>query len=316
MRLVFVPEELTPLYLLEFWETYPELKAWHKQIQQAFYEGRYEVALTLLEPALAYAQSASDHPKTAMLLLCKADLLRRLQCWGDALIYTQQAVQKMYTTFSKIAMYNRAVAHYWEGLLHYIIRADEKALQAFAEARKRLDDSERELHHEGGWAHRVKSCKDLKEWIDHLLAKQPGSHLGEVVWLLPEYKLKDCTLRRTTLYTLEPCYIELPVVALSPYLPGGCSPVTLENLELVLPHLYPHFLYIALRITADGELLAQSREGDVLVLHVLTPAPASAKLVLSADEPFLRQSNGEISFRPRQSRGKELRVMPKVLIRK
>ncbi len=316
MRMVFVPEELTPLYLLEFWETYPELKAWHKQVQRAFYEGGYEIALTLLDPALSYALSACEHSKAAILLLCKADLLRRLQCWGDALTHTQWALQEMHTAFSKIALYNRAVAYYWEGLLQYIIRADDKALQSFAEAHKRLDDSEHDLHQEREWAHRVKGCKELKEWIDHLLAKQPGSHLGEVAWLLPEYKLKECTLRRTTIYNLEPRYIELPVVTLAPYLPVDCSPATLEDLELVLPHLYPHFLYIALRITEDGEFLAQSREGDVLVLHVLTPAPSSAKLVLSTAEPFMRHSNGEISFRPQQSGIKEFRVMPKVLIRK
>jgi tetratricopeptide (TPR) repeat protein len=312
--MVFVPEELTPLYLLEFWETYPELKAWHKQVQQAFYEGRYEMALTLLDPALSYALSACDHSKAAILLLCKADLLRRLQCWGDALAHTQRALQEMRAAFSKIALYNRAVAYYWEGLLHYIIRADDRALQAFAEARKRLDDSERDLRQEKEWAHRVTGCKDLKEWIEQLLAKQPGSHLGEVAWLLPEYRLKKSTLRRITLYSLEPYYIQLPVALLAPYLPVGCSSVTSE--DLVLPHLYPHFLYIALRITEDGELLAHSREEDVLVLHVLTPAPSSAKLILSAQEPFVRHSNGEISFRPQQSGRREFRVMPKILIRK
>lgn len=313
MRLVFVPEELTPLYLLEFWETYPDLRAWHAQIKQAFNGGQYEVALTLLDPALSYAFSARDHGKAALLLLCKADLLRRLQCWGDALTQTQRALQELHTAFSKIAMYNRAIAHYWEGLLHYILRADDKALQAFAAARRQLDDSERELRHEDAGARRARDCKDLKEWIDHLLAAQPESRLGEVAWLLPEYKLKEHTLRRIALYRLTPQYLPLPVVAFAPYLPAGCLSVTAE--ELVLPHLYPHHLYLALRITKKGEVLPHSRRGDVLILHVLTPAPSTTRLVLSANEPFARHTNGDISFRPSQQEVADFRVKIKVLIR-
>ncbi|HNT74321.1 MAG TPA: hypothetical protein PKH77_04780 [Anaerolineae bacterium] len=313
MRLVFVPEELTPLYLLEFWETYPDLKVWHTQVQQAFNEGQYEVALTLLDPALSYALSAREHSKAALLLLCKADLLRRLQCWGDALTQTQRALQELHTAFSKIAMYNRAVAHYWEGLLHYTIRADDKALQAFAEARKRLDDSERALQHEGDCSRRVKDCKDLKKWIDYLLTLQPGSHLGETALILPLYELKEHTLRRIDAINLTPYSIALPVVTLAPYLPPGCLSVTSE--ELILPRLSPHALYIALRVAHKGELLPHSRRGDVLVLHVLTPAPSPAKLVLSADEPFVRHANGDISFRPGQHEIPEIRVKIKVLIR-
>jgi hypothetical protein len=94
MRIVFVPKELTPMHLLEFWNVYPELgDTFQNQISQKLDQGAYEEALNLIESPLGYALASRDHPKAALLLLYKADMLYRLQAWGDALAQTQHGLR-------------------------------------------------------------------------------------------------------------------------------------------------------------------------------------------------------------------------------
>ncbi|MBN2004125.1 MAG: hypothetical protein JXA21_12285 [Anaerolineae bacterium] len=313
MRFVFVPKELTPMHLLEFWDAYPELgDVFQDQVNQKFGQGLYEEALNLVEPLLSYALAARDHRKASLLLLYKADLLHRLQSWGDALAHVQKALRKLRMQVSQIAIYNRAIAHYWEGLLHYIMRADDKALEAFAAARKLLQDSELYWGFQNN-AVRVSDCQNLDRWIKNLLDLRTGQPRDELALILPLYELVNLTLIRTNTISLNPFQVMIPAEVLALYLPSGYMPIEVESLPFL--YLKPNTSYIAFKVPESGYLLSESHAGDVILLEVVSSAAPATALALSLDRPFVRQRSGHIYFRPRQQDINGILAIPRFLIR-
>lgn len=313
MRFVFVPKELTPMHLLEFWDAYPELgDVFQEQVSQKFDQGLYEEALNLVEPLLSYALAARDHRKSALLFLYKADLLHRLQSWGDALSQTQKALRKLRMQVSQIAGYNRAIACYWEGLIHYIMRADDKALEAFAAARKLLQDSELYWGFQNNAA-RVGDCQNLDRWIKNLLDLRPKQPRDELALVLPLYELVNLTLIRTNTISLNPFQVMIPAEVLALYLPPGYLPIEVESFPFL--YLKPNTCYIAFKVPENGYLLSESHAKDVLLLEVVSPGSPATALALSLERPFVRQRSGHIYFRPRQQDTNGMLAIPRFLIR-
>ncbi len=313
MRWVYVPENLTPFYLLELQELSTLL--WDRlqgEMRQLMATGRPEQALTSAEHFLTAVQAKQDRHAAALVLLYKAEALRRLQRWEEALDCTQQAVEWLHMQVTPVAHYNYAVALYFAGLLHFVLGADVKTLHTFTLAQEILGESERYWGFENN-SERVAACRDMSRWMANLLELPPHMPPDEVVQIVPVYELVNQTPLRTGAMVVTPFQVTLPYEELGKYLPTGYIPLAIETLPFL--QLHPYARYLAYKITSDGYLLKQTRAGDVLLIEVLSSASPAHEMELTHEAPFVRQIDGRILFGPYDRTHKGFVGIPRVLIR-
>ncbi|MBN1248612.1 MAG: hypothetical protein JXC32_13215 [Anaerolineae bacterium] len=301
MRWVSVPEELAPPYLLELAYSPPSLQDQFSQVLSAVAQGDLAVAADATLRAFRLAKAQRHRQGSALALVLRADVLRRLMRWEDSLDAIRNALHGLELDVSPVAHYNEAIAVYLEGVVHYTLRADEKALATFAYAQSALRESERHWAFEHNTA-RTSDCRNVIRWLTQLSAFQdPEETTDPVVMVMPVYEMANRTLIRTGAVALPPIELVIPREVVARYCPPGTLPLQLE--ALTFPSLRPDIQYAAIRIadTASiaGEVpFADVGKGDLLILEVTGSGPGSRDLVLTADQPFVRGSDGRVAFHP------------------
>lgn len=330
MRFISVPPNLTPMYLLEFWEA-PELDLFRTQALEKIARAVYEDALALLEPQLSYALMSHKHHQSALLLLYKADLRYRMHYWGEALTHIQAAQQKLHSVVGRIARYNRAIAYYWEGLLQYSIRAEGQAIRAFNTAMELLLESQDywQFHQN---AQRVQDCHNLMAWIGeppptgsllfpHVLQQTVAASYdalrGGIMALLPLYEramnIPHTNYRRKEVIALPTIAFSIPWNMAASLVPGY---IPHQTLDLNFLSFSPSTHYLAVTISENGELLSTSQVGDILLLEVSLLPTTVQNIKLTQDLHFIRHYAGDISFRPyNQLSTDEVMAIPRLSIR-
>jgi hypothetical protein len=316
MRWIFLPEELTLLHLLDMHGVRLYLRDILSKIPVQLRTAQFESALELSERAYTLAYRTSDPEAQATSLLFRAGVCRRLGRWEDALDAIRHALRYLELRVSPSARYNEAVAVYMEGVLHCVLRADDKVAETFAYAHQGLSESRRHWGFEQN-ATRVGMCRDVIRWMSGLLEILEDDRDCEVTAILPVYEFVNGTWVRTDITSIHPYQVAIPAQVMGRYLPSNYIPVQLDTLSF-LP-LHPSAVYIAVRIPADAQMLSQGRRGDLLIVETVVPKPLREELGLTSDKPFVRRSDGRVEFRPtiREGQQSEQRLVgiPRILIR-
>jgi len=315
MRRVFVPYELTPLHLVNFTEVSPTFK-------RLLPMGEYppcelsitiEAALSASEQALSVAQHQRKKESEAIIHLCQADLLWRLERWEESLDATRMAIRKFEIEISRTASYNQAIAVYFEGILHYILHADEKAIQTFAHAQKMLQENELD------WAYDeedeyAENCQDVARWINQLLQLRTQSLPGSDVMIVPVYEYGDQDTRATISALVVPlATMYLPAQMLGTHAVRGWIPLEIDTVPLL--RISPGSYYFALKIKENGELVPESRAGDTVLMEVLLPTALTAEELRNTEQPFVRRLDSKIVFKPLRQNTGEFVGVPRALFR-
>lgn len=313
MRLIYVPEELTLFNLLELREVPASLgNILVEQGRDAANSGHFEEALAAVDGVIAAAKAQRQQVAFAIALLFKAEILHRLQRWEEALEHVRLASKGLHGQVSQIAAYNRTIALSFEGLVHLILRADDKVRLAFAGAQDGLAGSERYWGFEKDYA-RTADCRNLARWMSDLLDLLPDMPSGELTMVVPVYELVNQTPVRTSVMTVAPYQVALSGDVLRDYLPSHLIPLEIDALPFL--QLRPDAHYLALKIPSDSDFASYSRAGDVLLLEVASPVPLTREVVLSSDAPFVRRTDGRVQFRPRRQDTGSFVGIPRVLIK-
>ncbi len=296
MRLVYVPEKLTFFDLLELREI-PLLLGDKLQgdVRHDSDIGQLSAALTAADSLFSVAWNKHDRYTGAMILLYKAEILRRMQRWEEALEHVQRALNWLRPQITQVAAYNYAVALYFAGLIHFVLRAEDKAILAFMEAQEILVESERYWGFENN-LQRVATCQDLAKWISHLLPLQLRQSSGEWELIVPVYELVNQTPVRTGATIVTPFHVLPPQAAMDQYLPANYKAVDIEALPFF--RLRPNMHYLALRIPAGGEPSTQSWGGDVLLIETISTNLSTPETLLNRDISFVRRMDGRVLFGP------------------
>lgn len=331
MRWVSLPAELATPHLLALPVGVHPIREPLERLLSDVAQADLARALDAAAHAFGAARERSDRYAGALALIARADVLRRLMRWEDGLDAIRLALRWLETDVAPVARYNEAIAVYVEAVIHYTLRADEKAAATFAYARNALEESERHWAFEHDTA-RVFDCRNVIRWMTQL-ATLPVADLDEsVVQVMPVYELANGTLVRTDAIALPPFQSMIPSEVVARYCPPGIRPLGLET--VVFPSLRPDIQYAAIRIGDPGFFslpgsiegtppFGEVKMGDVLIVEVTGSVSGSGELVLTSDHPFVRGSDGRVTFGPApQSRdagadGTAPGVMgiPRVLIR-
>lgn len=313
MRLVSIPIGLTPHNLLALRGISTSLTdQLNITISQSIDSGRYEDALAAAERIFPTARSTRDQNAQALVYLYQAEVLHRMLRWEEALEHTQRALNWLHAEVTQVAGYNKAVALYFEGLLHFILRADAHALQAFNAAQEALVESERFWGFEKNIA-RSTNCRTLARWISKLQGLASDMPSGELVMIVPAYEMVNRTLVLIDALSITPFLVQLPRDAVDAYLPENYVPLNIE--AVLFLQLWPDIHYLALKILHDGELVHQSQVGDMLLIEATSSVPPQ-EVKLTRDMPFVRRTDGKIIFGPYEQQNEISSGIPRILIRK
>jgi tetratricopeptide (TPR) repeat protein len=313
MRLVSIPIGLTPHHLLALRGLVTSLvDQLNGPISQGIDGGRYEEALTTAERIFPTARSMRDYNAQALVFLYHAEILYRMLRLEEALEHTRHALSWLRAEVTQVAGYNRAIALYFEGLLHFLLRADAHALQAFTAAQEALEESERFWGFEKNVI-RCANCRTLIRWISKLQGLATQRPSGELTMIVPVYEMVNRTLVLIDALPITPFLVQLPRDAINAYLPENYVPLDIE--AALFLQLWPDVHYLALKILHDGELLRQSRAGDMLLIEATSPVPPQ-EVTLTRDMPFVRRTDGKVIFGPYEQQDEISSGVARILIRK
>jgi len=313
MRFIFVPEKLMPIHLLDYLGDAPGLDEIFQRVNRRFQQGRQEEALNLIDSTISSNLATKSRYVAALLLLYKAHLHYQRQHWEDALDCTQRALKWLHLEVTQVARYNRAIAHYWEGLIHYLLHCNTKAIQAFDNAAKLLEESERFWGFEDRLT-RVEDCQNLLRWMRNLLDLHHRLPPNELVFIVSLYELDNLTPVRIGAVSLSPFQVMMPGDVIGKYLGAGYIPLDIDYVSFL--YLRPEAYYIAVKILEDGVLVPPSRADDILLIEVVPPATSSpAELLLGANTTFVRRTDGRIYFHRQQTIVEDIVGIPRMLIR-
>jgi hypothetical protein len=144
-----------------------------------------------MEALFTVAWGERERYAAALVRLYQADLLNRQERWEEALDAVHEARGWLKLQVSQRARYNEAIAVYFEGLVHYILHADQRATQTFIHAQGLLQESERFWKFQGEDAH-IEDCRNVTRWITQLLAlRSQSAPGGEEIMIVPVYELEN-----------------------------------------------------------------------------------------------------------------------------
>lgn len=313
MRIVSIPVGLTPHHLLALRgiSTFM-IDRLTGPISQSIDGGRYDEAVKATEQLFPTARSGRDPNAQALVYLYEAEALYRLMRLEEALERTQQASVWLRSEVTQVATYNQAVTLYFEGLLHFILRADAHALHAFNTAQEALVQSERFWDFEQNII-RSTTCRTLARWMSRLLNLTAITPPGELVMIVPVYEMVNRTLTLVDAVPVTPFLVQLPKEALDAYLPANYVPLEIE--AVLFLQLWPDVHYLALRILRKGELVRQSQVGDLLLIEATSPV-SPQEITLTRDMPFVRRADGRVIFGPYEQQDEIFSGIPRLLIKK
>jgi hypothetical protein len=300
MRRIFIPEELTPLYLIEPAEMpsplremlpSPELPLWDRETIQK--------TLTSAEALFTAAWGERERYAAALVRLYQADLLNRQERWEEALDATREASGWLKLQVSQRARYNEAIATYFEGTVHYILHADQQATQAFIHAQKLLQENERFWKLQGENAH-IEDCHNVIRWITQLLSlrsqTEPG---GNEVMIVPLYELESQVPKvRISASAVPLLTLSMPVElvhyqeANAAFLPSDINVVT-------FPAPSAKQFYFAVKARTDGEFFPESKAGGHLLVEATSatmPTVDTIETLLNTKHGVLRKADGIINL--------------------
>ena len=315
MRHVFIPYELTPLYLVNS----TEVSSIFKRLLPM---GKYpplelstalEDALSISRQALSVAQHQHKKESAALIYLCQADLLWRLERWEESLDATRMAVRKFEIEISCTASYNQAIAVYFEGILHYILHADEKAILTFIRAQEILQENESDWAYDGEDEY-AENCQDVVCWITQLLQLRTQSLPGADVMIVPVYEYGDQETRATISALVVPlATMHLPPQLLGTHAAIGWIPLEIDTVPLL--RISPGCYYFALKAKKDKYIVPESKAGDTVLMELLLPIALTAEELRNTEQPFVRRPDGKIVFKPLRQNSGEFVGVPRALLR-
>lgn len=314
MRLLCVPEELTPLYLLELREMPSSFgDVLNGEARRFIGNGQFVDALSVVDRVQTAALADRDRHTVALARLYKAEIYRRMQRWEDALDQTQEALQWLRKQVTPVVVYNLAVALSFAGLLHFILHADDKVLHTFDQAQEALVASERFWGFERHPA-RVADCQNLTRWLSNLLTLRGRLPVHALTLLVPVYELlADYTPVLTRVMPILPFQLILSDAVLRDSLPPHLIPLQIDAIPFL--QLQPDAHYLAIKIPAVGNLVPLSQAGDILLIEAVSPVPLTREIKLSGATPFVRRTNGRIHFGPSTQETEGFVGIPRILIR-
>ncbi len=321
MRLLSLPEELTPLVLLETEPLAPLFQgAILAQMHSEAADGHVEAALTLADRAFSVAWEQHQYEALAVITLYRADLLWRLWRWKEALDKIDQGHRWLQAQTSRAAHYNGTIALYFTGVVHLALRSDDEAARAFVEAQERLEEDERAWGYYGK-SERVNDCRRLSRWIADLLRVQTQLPATELTMIVPLYEVTQNKLSRTGARVVMPIQTVLPRKVLQSHLPmeahpaGEAVPVLIAGDEVpVLIGLHPTGRYAAVRLSKDVPLPEGSKVDDILLIEVTAAGRSPEEVHWSDEQRFIRLADGHIVFRATAGR-RELVGIPRLILR-
>lgn len=315
MRHIFIPYELTPLYLANFAEVSPTFKRLLPTGEYPPFEPSItlEDALSMSEQALSVARRRHRKESEALIHLCQADLLWRLGRWEESLDTTRRAIRKFELEIGHTASYNQALAVYFKGILYYILHTDEKAIQTFIHAQEMLRENELDWSY-GGEDEYAENCQDVALWISQLLQLRTQSPPGADVMIVPVYEYEDQRQRAT----ISALVVPLSIMYLPPQLLGTCAalgwlPLEIDTVPLL--RVSPGSYYFARKIKQDKELVPESRAGDTVLFELLLSTALTAEELRNANQPFVRRPDGKVVFEPLRQNTERFIGVPRVLLR-
>ena len=298
MRFVCLPEALTLAALLALEDLPVEFRdPMETDVQHAVAEGCLEDALSIIERIFSTAWQAHQREAAALARALQADVLWRLQRPEEALDQIRWALNSIELSVTQVARYNEAMIVYFEGVIHYALRSEEKVRQTFALTHALLERSERFW----GFQHRserVQACQNVSHWMSSLTSLLSQLPVDEFTVIAPLYELINQVVVLTGAYPIFPFHLNLPGEALRRHLPPTLIPLEIGPLSFL--QLQPAMHYLVLKIPSDGYLLPESRGGDILLLQATSQAAPAEGVRLSEEQPFTRRSDGRVVFRPRR----------------
>ena len=298
MRFVCLPEALTLSTLLALEDIPADFRdPLETDVRRAVAEGRLEEALAIAERIFSTAWQAHQREAAALARALQADVLWRLQRPEEALEQIGWALNSIELSVTQVARYNEAMIVYFEGVIHYVLRFEEKVRQTFAQTHTLLAENERFW----GFQHRsdrVQACQAVARWMSSLTSLLSQLPVDEFTVIAPLYELINQVVVLTGAYPIYPFHLTLPGEVLRRHLPPTLIPLDIGPLSFL--QLHPGMHYLALKIPSDGYLLPESRVGDILLLQVTSQASPAEGVSLSEEQPFTRRSDGRVVFRPRR----------------
>lgn len=313
MRLAYVPEELTPLHLAVLQDVPSLLQELFDQARGHVERGDRTAAHTLIDRVHATAWGKRDRATAGLGRLYKADVFRHQHRWENSLEAVRQAIAWLRQQVTPVAHYNEGIATYLEGLIHFTLAADEKALQTLSRAQELLAEGE------NYWWFREDSdrgadCVNVRRWIKGLLKIQTDLPSDKPIVLLPVYELVNRNLVYLDIVMMSPFQVTLSAEGLRPHLPARYIP--LGPMPVSLLHLDPKAQYRALRIPEeDCDLIERGRAGDLLVLRTTLPGSDVEEQGVHMTHPFTRRDDGRIVVHPTRRASKGWVGVPLMLIR-
>jgi hypothetical protein len=297
MRRIFIPEELTPLYLVEPAEMPSPLREMLPSPELPLQDqNAIQKALTAAEALFTAAWGERERYAAALVRLYQADLLNRQERWEEALDAAHEASGWLKLQVSQKARYNEAIAAYFEGMIHYILHADQRATQTFIHAQGLFQESERFWKLQGEDAH-IEDCRNVIRWITQLLAlRSQSAPGGEEIMIVPVYELENQVLWvRISALAVPLLALSMPVESVrSQGTNTAFLPLDINTVTFLVPGAKQ--FYFALKVRTDGELVSKSQAGDYLLVEAATTTSTSDTL-LNTEHVFLRKADGTITFR-------------------
>ena len=268
MYRICVPPELAIPHLLEWGGVQPGFRDLFEQAAEDFNCGDCREALSQIERIRALAEEDFDYHAVALAFLFQAEALRRLQRWEDCLDAVREAVRWLGTRVGAVASYNRAIAAYLEGLVHFTLGSELKTVRTFSAVRNALEESERHWEFERNSA-RAADCRYLAHWVADLKTCMPAEQSGKIVLVLPVYAIIEEALDRTGVFCLDLVQSEA----------GGFVGVIEGERRLhvhnpeergspLVGAIDPSADYFAIRLPKDHYMRFDGQKGDLLIIRV------------------------------------------------
>lgn len=318
MRRICVPPSLMPLQLAEFQDlpaTLRKMLALDVPLNPKLLA--FDEALAIAENALTVVRNQRDRNSEALINLYSADLFWRSERWLEALEMASAAASWFKLQSSPIARYNEAIAVYFNGLLHFCLHADTRAMPLFMEAQSQLEESRQYWSVHTGREY-FEACDITSQWIGALVPLRTKTPPGSHTLIIPVYPYHN----RTASVIIEAVAITLdalqtPVGLLDFNYLAMPDWIPLEVGKLSLLDVRPGTVYFGVRLDEDETWLPDGKAGDIVVVEALLPlALANDQALGGSVQTFTRQTDGTFMLREPQQRGQGFVGIPRLLLRR
>ncbi len=285
---VFVPEEVTPFFLVEIPVTSSPLASKLQTLQREYLQKPPAVLWRQTSTLLAAAtQLQADH-LAAILRLFQADLLYRQEKLAEALTTVEAAQAELALQVPHLARYHEALARYFAGLLHYL-DCQPSAYPLLMEAVQSLETVLSFWNYQGGHPG-ISHCQHLLLWINGLVTLQEEFCQTEGRLIIPVYEYQPSAKMELVGATSVTQSELLPSTETNatPYpRPGDEAIFTLKE--------PPAWYYFALKVQPGAQIYRRNNPDEQLMTgsspEALSPATAQQAIT-----DFSRDASGKITL--------------------